>query len=336
MYSLKHGLLTPKSSSFPIITAMGVKNPVDNCVPDNVTSPSYEFTPYEFGSWDDGVASFTQTHFLGTVLNNGGTYPPGQCMTNYDNLGYILGTSSNILAFVCAKYWVDKWEALHAKLRTAFAKLVDRADIKGHINDEYALFRNPFYQWANAGQLKDEKSLYLVDGAGSFQNVPLHPLLQPARNVDVIIAGDNSVNEEENIDGADHKDSYPNGLDMYNTYQQSLVNGLDRMPYIPEPSVFLAQNLTKRPVFFGCWIEKVVTIVWLPNMEYTHATGMATETLRVSKGDTDKYIENGVQIATRGGDKGWAECLGCVMMKKMGSQLPEGCDRCWQEYCYEL
>lgn len=307
---------------------------MDKCFPDNVTSPSYEFTPYEFGSWDDGVASFTQTHFLGTVLKNGETYPPGQCMTNYDNLGYILGSSSNIIAFLCAQYWIDTWKALHEKLQVAFWKLVDRVD-GPHLTDEYALFRNPFFQWASAGQVKDEKSLYLVDGGGGGQNVPLHPLLQPARNVDVIIVGDNSA-PVENFDGADQEDSYPTGLDMYNTYQQSLVNGLNRMPYIPEPSVFRAQNLTKRPVFFGCWDEKAVTIVWLPNMEYTHNTGMATDVYSVSKGDTDNYIENGVQIATRRGDKRWPECLGCVMMQKMGSQLPEGCRRCRQEYCYEL
>jgi len=142
MYSLKHGLLTPKSSSFPITTAMGVNNPPDHCVPDNVTSASYEFTPYEFGSWDDGVASFTQTHFLGTNYNNGGPYPPGECMTGYDNLGYILGTSSNILAFACPKFLIESLEALHVKVWSAFLKLVDRVDNK-FTKYEYALFRNP-------------------------------------------------------------------------------------------------------------------------------------------------------------------------------------------------
>ncbi len=325
------------------MTAMGVNNPPDHCVPVNVTSASYDFTPYEFGSWDDGVASFTQTHSLGTNYNNGGPYPPGECMTGYDNLGYILGTSSNILAFACPKFLIESLEALHVKVWSAFLKLVDRVDNK-FTKYEYALFRNPFYQWANAGQVKDEKTLYLVDGAGAFRNVPLHPLLQPARNVDVIIAGDNSDGKANFLE--DEMDNMPTGLSMYNTYQQSLKVGLNRMPYIPQVDVFKAQNLTKRPVFFGCWSEKVVTIVWLPNMWYGPATAnmedstlaadMPTDIVHVHKGETDKYIENGVQIATRGGDKGWAECLGCVMMKKMGSQLPEGCDRCWQEYCYEL
>jgi len=327
-------MLTPKFYSFPIMTAMGVNDPAKHCLPDNLTSPSYEFTPYEFGSWDAGVASFTQTHFLGTNYTNGGPYHQGQCVTNYDNLGYILGTSSNILAFGCSKYWADIFEALNLMITAAFFKLVDRIDGK-FVKHEYALFRNPFYQWANSGQLKDEKTLYLVDGAASFQNVPLHPLLQPARNVDVIIAGDNSDDRGNYVDNI-KQDNYPTGLSLYNTYQQSLINGLNRMPYIPPQNVFLTQNLTERPVFFGCWSEEVVTIVWLPNMEYTRATDMSTSAARVGKKKTDGIIENGVQIATRGGDKGWAECLGCVMMRKMGSQLPEGCGRCWQEYCYEL
>lgn len=321
---------------------MGVNNPDKNCVPDIVTSASYEFTPWEFGSWDDGVASFTQTHFLGTAYKNGGPPVPGQCMTGYDNLGYILGASSNILGFSCSKFMSSSYKEVGDKIWTLFFKIFDRVD-DPLTKYRYALFQNPFFKWANAGQVKDEKTLYLVDGAGSFQNVPLHPLLQPARNVDVIIAGDNSDGYSSFL--KDDSDGYPTGLSMQNTYQHSLKAGLTRMPYIPPLDVFKAQNLTKRPVFFGCWSEKVVTIVWLPNTWYGPAdenmlpglgSNMPTANFHVHKGTTDRYIENGVQIATRGGDKGWAECLACVMMKKTGSPLPQGCDRCWKEYCYEM
>ena len=124
---------------------MGVNNPAKNCIPDIVTSPSYEFTPWEFGSWDDGVASFTQTHFLGTGYENGGTYPPDRCMTGYDNLGYILGASSNILAFASSKFMISSYEKLHYKIFALFHKLIDVVD-DPLTKYEYAIFQNPFFK----------------------------------------------------------------------------------------------------------------------------------------------------------------------------------------------
>ena len=75
---------------YPIITAIGVPTP-DQCVPD-AGATQYEVHPYEFGSWDTGVDAFTITKYLGSSLVNGQAGVAG-CVTNYDNQGYILGTS---------------------------------------------------------------------------------------------------------------------------------------------------------------------------------------------------------------------------------------------------
>ena len=81
---------------FPIITSLGVKTFEGECLP-GPNATTYELTPYEFGSWDAGVSAFTQTKYLGTSLNDG--KPIGAfCTQRYDNLGYVLGTSSKILA----------------------------------------------------------------------------------------------------------------------------------------------------------------------------------------------------------------------------------------------
>ena len=70
---------------FPIITATNVETATGTCTPPNNTI-IYEFSPYEFGSFDTGVNAFTQTKYLGTFLSNG-LPTKATCETNYDNLG---------------------------------------------------------------------------------------------------------------------------------------------------------------------------------------------------------------------------------------------------------
>ena len=76
---------TSHNVPFPIITALNVETATGVCVPPNNTV-IYEFSPYEFGSFDSGVNAFTQTKYLGTSLSNG-VPTKALCETNYDNLG---------------------------------------------------------------------------------------------------------------------------------------------------------------------------------------------------------------------------------------------------------
>ena len=72
---------------FPIITALNVEVSTGGCTPPN-NAVIFEFSPYEFGSFDSGVNAFTQTKYLGTFLSNGAP-TKATCETNYDNLGNI-------------------------------------------------------------------------------------------------------------------------------------------------------------------------------------------------------------------------------------------------------
>ena len=76
---------TSHNVPFPIITSLNVETSTGVCTPPNNTV-IYEFSPYEFGSFDSGVNAFTQTKYLGTFLSNGSP-TKGTCETNYDNLG---------------------------------------------------------------------------------------------------------------------------------------------------------------------------------------------------------------------------------------------------------
>ena len=76
---------TAHNVPFPIITALNVETATGVCTPPNNTV-IYEFSPYEFGSFDSGINAFTQTKYLGTFLSNGSPINK-TCETNYDNLG---------------------------------------------------------------------------------------------------------------------------------------------------------------------------------------------------------------------------------------------------------
>ena len=72
---------------YPVITALNVETATGTCTPPN-NSVIYEFSPYDFGSFDAGVNAFTQTKYLGTSLSNGAPTKV-TCETNYDNLGML-------------------------------------------------------------------------------------------------------------------------------------------------------------------------------------------------------------------------------------------------------
>lgn len=137
-----------------------------------------------------------------------------------------------------------------------------------------------------------------------------------------------------NDNSADTATNYPNGSEIYTTYLLSQAEGLTRMPVIPDADTFVADGLNLSPTFFGCDDPDVITIVYLPNQEYTYDSGQPTTKLEYTTTETDEMIANGNQIATQGGDAGWPLCLACGIMKKAGGTLPSGCADCYTEYCY--
>ena len=302
---------------YPIITALGVQVSQGQCLPAP-NAVIYEFSPFEFGSFDAGVSAFTQTQYLGTSLSNG-TPTKSTCIQNYDNLGYVLGTSSNLFNEVCA----PGPSALGAT-GSQISNLLQQVHAVG-TRDEYAVYPNPFQNYPRASLVSADASLSLVDGGEAHQNNPIFPLLQPARNVGVIIVNDNS---------ADTSDNFPDGSELQQTFNQAQVAGLTKMPFVPPVSTFLAQGLNKRPTFFGCDDASKITIIYLPNAAYTYNSGVSTFKLQYSPAETDALVANGVQVATKGGDQAWPTCLGCAITKKTGGSLPAACTACFNTYCY--
>lgn len=318
---------TKHAVPFPIITSLGTKVWEGQCIP-GPNATTYEFSPYEFGSWDKDVSAFTPTKYLGTAMK-GGKASTSTCTTNFDNLGLILGTSSNLFNEACASIPADNSSTNIEEDISALLNQVHTVTA----SDLYGRYPNPFYDYISstsisnsANNISAQETLSLVDGGEALQNNPIFPLLQPDRNVSVILVNDNS---------ADSSTNFPNGTEILTTYIQALNNAhLSRMPYIPPVATFIAQNLTTRATFFGCGNESVVTIVYLPNTAYSFASGVSTYQLEYSEVETDEMIANGVQIATQGGSETWGTCLGCAIMMKTGRELPEDCEECFEEYCY--
>ena len=191
--------------------------------------------------------------------------------------------------------------------------------------DEFATYPNPFYKYTHSTLVQGQTVLTLVDGGESHQNNPLFPLLEPARSVGVILVNDNS---------ADTSTNFPDGSELYMTYTQAQLAGLSKMPVIPPSATFLSQGLNTRPTFFGCNDASKITIVYLPNYNYTYPSGQSTAKLEYLPSETIGMIANGEQVATDGGSATFPTCLACAISKKTGNALPAACTSCFSTFCY--
>lgn len=228
---------TSHNAPLPIITALNVDTSSGDCIPPN-NSIIYEFSPYELGSFDAGLKAFTPTKYLGSILSNGKPSRP-TCTTNHDNLGFVLATSANVFNFLCTNFpsITSISGLLPAQLTSQLTKLVNQTH-RLTFMDEYAIYPNPFYQYAPSTRVSSFQNLTLVDGSETQQNNPLFPLLQPARSIDVILVNDNS---------ADTSANFPDGSQLYQTYTQAQLAGLVRMPTIPLPPSLFPKGITSTP-----------------------------------------------------------------------------------------
>lgn len=310
------------TAPMPIINAMGVDTVAGYCSPED-NSTVWEFTPFEFGSWDDDIASFIPTEYLGTAPGD------ARCTTGFDNLGFILGSSSNLFGYEACVADNTLFSATNP-VPGAIQEFVETLhDIGSGLY--FGRFPNPFRGHNGTGEeppgafLSDE--LYMVDGGLGAHNDPVVPLLETARNVSVILLSDSSADDARNFPTGE------NLIDAYD-YARNVPRVAGRMPAVPDQATFAALGLAKKAVFFGCHQAGTATIVYLPNVNYTYASGTATAKFQYDADETGGIIANGVQVASQDGDEGWGLCLACGIMMKEDVELPGGCDACFEQYCW--
>lgn len=325
---------------FPILVADG-RAPGTTII--SLNSTVFEFNPYEMGSWDPTTYGFAPMEYLASNFSGGVVPANGKCVRGFDSVSYIFGTSSSLFnAFL-----LQNISSVHGVPQFLINAATDILKGLSHDRDDIAQWvPNPFLGWNNAtNPTADSIELDLVDGGLDLQNIPLHPLLQPSRAVDVIFAVDSS---------ADTIYSWPNGTALRATYDRSqaaIANGT-LFPPVPDDKTFLALGLNNRPTFFGCDphnFSSLIThgqsvpplVVYLPNAPYTAFSNVTTFTPSYPLAQRDAIIRNGYDGATQGNgtlDGAWRACVACAVLSRSwsrtGTAPPDACARCFERYCW--
>ncbi|ODQ67768.1 phospholipase B [Nadsonia fulvescens var. elongata DSM 6958] len=335
------------SMPFPIVIANG-RAPDTRIISENSTV--FEFTPYELGSWDPSVYAFTEIDYLGTNVLNGEPQSD-KCIAGFDNAGFVMGTSSTLFNQFLLQ--LNSSGVSGSLYRLAENILTD---LDSDSNDIAIYAPNPFRDIPQVYQpIRETNYLDLVDGGEDGQNIPLYPMVQPERKVDVIFAFDNT---------ADTEYYWPNGSSLVATYERQFVeqgNGTI-FPYVPDTNTFINKGFANRPTFFGCNINNMTSlfnasgstistnatqalpplIVYIPNQPYSFYSN--TSTFKMSYDDTDLHgmVNNGYNIATRANgtlDANWSTCVGCAILSReadrRGISLGAQCEKCFSDYCWD-
>lgn len=317
---------------FPVLVA-------DSRIPGttvvSLNSTVYEFNPFELGSWDPTTYAFAPLEYIGSNFT-AGTIPAGQsCIRGFDNAGYIMGTSSTLFNQFLLYYNTSSLPSFISSSLTNITQTL------GSDNDDIAQYApNPFYHYNNAtNQQAQSPFLTLVDGGEDLQNLPLYPLIQPNRVVDVIFAVDSS---------ADTTYQWPNGTSLVATYERSLNTTIQNgtaFPAIPDQNTFVNLGLNSRPTFFGCNASNTTglapLIVYIPNGPYITQSNVSTFDDAYNNTQRNLIIENGYDAATLGNgtlDNQWPICVACAVLSrsffKTGTNVPSACTACFSRYCW--
>ena len=322
-------------SPMPILVADG-RAPGEKIIAGNTTV--YEFNPFEFGSWDPTTFGFAPLEYIGSNFSNGALAEGEDCVRGFDNVGYVMGTSSSLFNQFLLQSNSTSIPQFAQSFITKVLSAVSSTD-----NDIAQYQPNPFYGYHNrTSRVAQSRVLSLVDGGEDLQNIPLHPLIQPNRHVDVIFAVDSS---------ADTDTYWPNGTALVATYQRSidsssnLANGTS-FPSIPDQNTFVNLGLNTRPTFFGCNSANTSTItplvVYLPNYPYTYHSNVSTFDPTYNTSERNSIVLNGYNVATMANgsaNASWPTCVGCAILsrslERTGTAVPDVCNQCFQQFCWD-
>ncbi|SPO21832.1 probable lysophospholipase (lpl) [Ustilago trichophora] len=330
---------TDASMPFPIIIA-DEREPDELIIPRNTTI--WEFNPYEFGSWNPNVSAFIPIEILGSSLNNGtSVLPNGECVGGYESVAWVTGTSATLFSGLYLQLISSSSDSI---IVDALRKIAEA--VSDQQNDVSSV-PNPFYGYTGEGnvQVTDFRNITLVDGGLDNENVPLWPLVEPARDLDVIIAIDSSADVT----------NWPNASALYQTSLRAQYATYNQyaFPVMPDTNTVVNRGLNTRPVFYGCSPTTNITnanssfnntktplIVYLPNYPYSTLANVSTYQLDYSNSLAQGVIDNSVDMATLGGaDSQWPTCLACAILQRgferSNTPRPEVCTQCLNKWCWD-
>ncbi|KJK86458.1 Lysophospholipase [Metarhizium anisopliae BRIP 53284] len=323
----------------PLIVADG-RAPGQKIIASNSTI--YEFTPWEFGSFDPSLQGFVPLQYVGSNFTNGSIPDNQKCIVGFDNAGFIMGTSSSLFNQIImyikdgnSRYVPEDIPKFVVDALTTFLNALGDES-----NDIADWTPNPFKGWNTArNPSANETRLTLVDGGEDLQNVPYHPHLFRERRVDVVFSIDSS---------ADTDSSWPDGASAIATYERSLQSSVANgtgFPAVPGKDTFVNLGLNSRPAFFGCDSSNLTApsplIVYIPNYPYIYESNISTFQMAIKSDERDAIVQNGWAVATQLNstrDPDWAVCVGCAMLarsfERTRTAVPDKCRQCFANYCW--
>ncbi|KAG0707370.1 phospholipase B [Suillus ampliporus] len=333
---------------FPIVAADSRQagSGITTAVPLNSTV--YEITPFEFGSWDPGLAAMLPLEFAGTYLTNGLPANKSACVAGFDQASFIMGTSSSffnvVLNVTDGSFGFDSDNEEEQGMDFLFDQLSSHTpsfDVKDTAN-----WPNPF-KGVNPVTFQDSSSdwLELLDGGSNLEKTPLSSLLVKARGLDVVVVIDGS---------ADDSNYWPNGTSLLTTLKRiSSVLSSSHQPMPPIPGTaaqFVSTGVNMRPTFFGCNLTEgqpaYPIIIYLPNAPPLDGSAPATNTGDTQFSYTSMFTAvfinqafwntlGGFKPNTTSADPDWGKCLQCAAIDRAVTARSDFCSQCFAQYCYD-
>lgn len=336
------------NAPFPMLVALE-RAPGEKILSVNATN--IEFNPFEMGSFDPTIFGFAPLKYIGSNFSNGALPDDRPCIAGFDNAGYIMGTSSSLFNQIILNIGdVDGVPSILTNAVSSVLNAIGEAD-----NDIADYSPNPFRGFnSGSNPSANDNRLTVVDGGEDGQNIPLNPLIQPERSVDVIFAIDASA---DTVPPTDSAQNWPNGTSLVSTFErtqnETMQNGT-AFPFIPDQNTFVNLGFNNRPVFFGCDRRNVTgntsgnrtspLIVYIPNSPYVFESNTSTfAKLAYTNEERNAMILNGYNVATmangtRQGFNDWPTCVGCAILSRSldrnGVDVPETCQQCFTKYCW--
>lgn len=308
----------------------------------SLNTTNIEFNPWEMGSYDPTLYGFAPLKYVGSNFSAGQLGESQECIAGFDNLGFVMGTSSSLFNQI-----VFALEGMPQLLKSALTGVLNA--LGRSENDIADWAPNPFFGFnPRSNPSARDEQLTLVDGGEDLQNIPFNPLIQPQRAVDVIFAIDSSA---DIIPPTNSAQNWPNGTALVATYYRTtnatMQNGT-AFPAIPDQNTFVNLGLNNRPTFFGCNASNATTasgtaplIVYLPNAPYVFHSNTSTTKMAYTNEERNAMIINGYNGATQGNgtiDSEWSTCVGCAILSRSfvrnRETVPAACERCFTRYCW--
>ena len=303
---------------------------VANCKNGRLKNFIFEFTPFEFGTWEKDGGLFMELKYLGSFIKNGFTE---KCYRQFDDIGFIVATSSSIFNNAIALMWkklsqssllfLSRFEYImkifgigdfnnFPKVNCSFQRDIDRK-----LQTDYAIYYpNPFFQYKDKNVTKhitNDKHLYLVDGGVDGENIPLRNLMLPMRKIECIFIIDSSADAQ----------NYTNGTKLKNILD---ILKLDGIEYLQEKNQSLEFKIRKSHSIFGCSFRPnkynytvPPILIYYGNHEKVFKSNISTFKSTYSKEEVGKMVQNGrsiFQCKNEEDIKIITDCLPCFLLKR--------------------